>query len=296
MCCRGRQLFPQDAELRFREGVLLHDLGRLEEAVQAYRDVLSNREERHFSSVDRGLAGFKARQNLAVVLTDLGRLDEAEREWHKVVSEVPAYRVGRRGLGEIFLRRGRFAEAAALAEEMGGEASLRLEGLLLKSRIGMAAGSAEEARDWLERALAENFDDLEAVRWACQVFFEHGTPDEAERALRRLIERLPDDASAHHNLGTVLLRSKRYEEAALAYREALRHRPNNPATYLHLGSALKEQGRIPEAEAAWKEVLRLSPGDSTAQAELHRLECLPPSRGVPSTIGASERVTKGSVL
>ena len=46
-CRRGRGLFPRDAELRFREGVLLHELGRLDEARRAYLDVLEHRDERH---------------------------------------------------------------------------------------------------------------------------------------------------------------------------------------------------------------------------------------------------------
>ncbi len=73
-CRRGRGLFPRDVELRFREGVLLHELGRLAEAKRAYLEVLGNGEERHFTSVDRGLNGFKARQNLAVVASRDGRL------------------------------------------------------------------------------------------------------------------------------------------------------------------------------------------------------------------------------
>ena len=39
-CRQGRSMFPRDTELRFREGVLLHELGRLEEARRAYLDVL----------------------------------------------------------------------------------------------------------------------------------------------------------------------------------------------------------------------------------------------------------------
>jgi hypothetical protein len=62
-CRWARGLFTQDVELRFREGVILHELRRLEEAAQAYRDVLVETDERHFSSIDRGLTGFKARQN-----------------------------------------------------------------------------------------------------------------------------------------------------------------------------------------------------------------------------------------
>ena len=56
---RGRALFPRDTELRFREGVLLHELGRLGEARQAYLDAISMGDERHFSSVDRALTGFQ---------------------------------------------------------------------------------------------------------------------------------------------------------------------------------------------------------------------------------------------
>ena len=55
-------------------------------------------EERHFSSVDRGLTGFKARQNLAVLAGDMGDLAEAERQWREVVREVPCVS---RGLARI---------------------------------------------------------------------------------------------------------------------------------------------------------------------------------------------------
>jgi hypothetical protein len=61
-CRRGRSLFPLDPELRFREAVMHQDQGRLDEARRAYLDVLNHRgEERHFSSVDRALTGYKTR-------------------------------------------------------------------------------------------------------------------------------------------------------------------------------------------------------------------------------------------
>jgi O-antigen biosynthesis protein len=270
-CRRARELFPQDAELRFREGVLLHDLGRLEEARRAYLDVLENREERHFTSVDRALTGFKARQNLAVVAVDLGDLADAERQWRAVVREAPHYRTGWRGLGEILMRLGRLDEARALAEGLVRDDMLSVEGALLKHRVALAQGRLQEARIELGRAASEHPDDLETLRSLCQFFFEHGTPNEAEPALRQLIARDSEDASAHHNLGTLLLRSCRVEEAEQAYRQSLRYRSNHPATYLQLGYALKQGGRIAEAAAAWEQVLRLAPGHPVASAELHRM-------------------------
>jgi tetratricopeptide (TPR) repeat protein len=269
-CRRGRELFPQDAELRFREGVLLHELGRLEEAVHAYRDVLANHEERHFSSIDRGLTGFKARQNLAVVYTDMGDLEQAEREWRQVTQAMPGYRPGWRGLAEVLLRRDRRLEAAEVAERCLGDPALRVEGRLLRSRLALLRGDLAAARTELDEAIAAAPGDHAALDARCQLLFEHGAPADAEQALRTLIARNPANASAHHNLGMLLLRLKRYDEAARSFRQALRHCADAPATYLHLGYALKESGRLEEAIAAWQQVLRLVPDHAAALAELRR--------------------------
>ncbi len=145
-CRKGRGLFPQDPELRFREGLLLHELGRLTEAVQAYRDVLANREEQHFSSIDRGLTGFKARQNLAVVYTDMGDLRRAEEQWRQVTSEMPHYLPGWRGLNDVLMRNGRHQEARAVAEQCLRDPALEAEGHLMCGRLAMADGDIEGAR------------------------------------------------------------------------------------------------------------------------------------------------------
>jgi GT2 family glycosyltransferase/tetratricopeptide (TPR) repeat protein len=247
---RARSLFPEDLELRFREGVLLHDLGRLGEAEEAYRDALTVREGRHFSSVDRGLAGFKARQNLAVVLSDMGRPREAAGQWRLVVDEMPDYRPGWRGLGEALIRLGDVSGAEGLADEMGGRPALRVEALLVRSRAADAAGDADAARRWCDAASAEGPDDLEALRWACQLLFESGARGEAEAALRRLVVRTPDDASAWHNLGALQLMGGRGGEAEASCRESLRLRPDHAATHALLGRALEAEGRTPED--AWR--------------------------------------------
>ncbi len=267
-CRRGRELFPRDVELRFREGIVLHELGRLDEARRSYLDVLASGEERHLASVDRALAGFKARQNLAVVAAEMGDLAEAERQWREVVREAPRYRLGWRGLADVLLRADRLAEVETLAQELIGDEALRIEGLLLKSRAALASKDVAQARADLDQAVAENPDDMEALRSRSQFLFEHGTPAESERALGCLIDRDPEDAMAHHNLGTLFLMTGRHDEAAMAYRQALRFRPNHVVTYFNLGSALKDGGRLSEAATAWEHVLRLAPGHPAAREEL----------------------------
>jgi tetratricopeptide (TPR) repeat protein len=108
-CAAGLRLYPNDKELLFRSAMLLHQFGRLPEAVVAYQKVLDEHEERHFSSVDSGLAGFKARHNLAVVFEDLGMLRDAETQWRQILSDEPRYAPARQGLSENLARQSQCA-------------------------------------------------------------------------------------------------------------------------------------------------------------------------------------------
>src|ERR1700679_1378599 len=164
------------------------DQGRLDEARRAYLDVLNHHgEERHFSSVDRALTGYKTRQNLAVLALDMGDLADAEQHWREVVRAVPFYRHGWRGLSETLLRAGRFAELDSLAENLSSIPELRLEGLLIKSRSAKAQGTLPAARDALDCAVAERPDDWATLCERSRFLFEHGTADEADEALRALL-------------------------------------------------------------------------------------------------------------
>jgi tetratricopeptide (TPR) repeat protein len=246
-CQEGLRLFPQDAELRFRDAVLLHEAGRLREAVQVYLDILQGDEERHFSSVDRGIKGFKARHNLAMVYQDLGDLPSAEEQWRLVVAEMPRYRPGWRGLGDVLLRQTKHSEALAVAQGLMSQPGLRCEGLLLKSQVAVARGTLDEARADLKRAVEEFPNDPEAWEAWCRFLFEHGDAAEAEGALHELVRREPTNAAAYSNLGTLNLRLGRYPAAADWYRQSLRYRPDNPATQAQLRHALRQCGRLKEA-------------------------------------------------
>jgi GT2 family glycosyltransferase/tetratricopeptide (TPR) repeat protein len=249
-CQEGLRRFPRDAELRFREAVLLHEAGQLREAVQVYLDILHGDEERHFSSVDRGIKGFKARHNLAVVYQDLGELARAEEQWRRVVDEMPRYRPGWRGLSDVLLRQGKQPEALAVAQGLLGQPSLRCEGLLLKSQAAVARGALAEAKADLERAVGEFANDLEPREAWCRFLFEHGDAAEAEAALRELVRRDPANASAYCNLGTLNLRLGRYPTAADYYRQSLRYRPDHATTREQLRHALQQCGRLEAAVPA----------------------------------------------
>lgn len=270
-CQEGRRHYPDDAELLFREGVLHQHFGRLPEAEQAYLKVLGNHGPRHFASVDRGIRGFKARHNLALVYEAMNDLPEAEAQWRQVVAKEPTYRTGWRGLGEVLLHQGRLDEADQVAKQMPARDpsdSLAVEALILQGQVAAKRQDHHRALTLFAEAVRRRPDDRDALHARCQHLFEHGPPDEAERALRDLADRFPDDAAARHNLGSLYLQTGRYDEAIQAYRESIRLRPDHVPTHIQLGHALQAAGRTAEAAASWQEALRRDPRNRAARQAL----------------------------
>ncbi|MEX2118233.1 MAG: glycosyltransferase [Pirellulales bacterium] len=254
-CREGLEKFPDDAELLFRLGTTQLQQGQAAEAVGTFKRLLILPPERYLCSYDRGIRGFKARQNLAVAYEGTGDLGAAEDQWRVIIVTVPAYQEGWLGLAENLLQQGRAQEAVELAGEMrsrpeivdgwsasGGTASL------IESKALAQAGRPAEAIALLEGALAQYPDDEQVGRQYCQLLFEHVGPAEAAGALGAFVERYPQDAAAWHNLGTAHLRLQVWQSAVDAFRRSLELRPNWPKTLSALNTALRQLGRQGRAE------------------------------------------------
>jgi len=238
VCMAGQRQFPSDVELSFRQGILAHKGGRLQESIAAYRRALTRREPRHFSSIDPGIKSFKTRHNLALVLEDQGSHDLAELEWRKVVDERPNFVPGIRGLGKVLLARRRFAAAEVQLDRWSLSPDMLHEQLMLGAELQKQKGQYGEARARLEEG-ARLFPTDTAIRHSlCQFLYHHGTPEEALRALIDLLELAPEDAVAWYNMGLLHSSQGRHSEAVKAFQQSLRYRPENATTKQALLAAL----------------------------------------------------------
>ena len=138
----GRQHYPEDAELLFLEGLVLRELGQRAEAEAVLVRLLGGSEKPHFASVDAGLRGFKARQNLAVLYQEQGRLAEAEAQWRAVARERPDFPPAWLGLAELYLGQQRWPELEeAVAHLDGVEAAVLRRGAAWRPGITGRRGS-----------------------------------------------------------------------------------------------------------------------------------------------------------
>jgi len=209
-CRAGREVYRDDAELLFQEGLILRGLGDPNGAETCLLRLLSSREGDHFASIDPGLRGYKARHNLAVLYRDQGRVDEALVQWRAVTDERPDFTPAWLGLAELFLSLGRWAELdvvlGRLEERPAGEeeaALLRARSLLKRKEFSLARGILDGAISRTPRAVKP---------WIIlsHVLLQEGRdPEAAERALREILALDPVNTEARHNLAVLLSRSSR---------------------------------------------------------------------------------------
>jgi tetratricopeptide (TPR) repeat protein len=263
VCQKGLQLYPKDVELLFRRGIVAHRLQHLEEAAQAYEQVLASNEELHFASIDESIKGYKTHNNLALVYREMGRLLDAESQWRLAVEREPVYRQGWRSLGECLIQQMKFDAAVCLATELMAKETLHREGVLLRVRLSEAQGSLDDAMRHLNGLLCMRPWDKEALDIRCRILFCQGNYAAAKAELLQLTILDPTNASAHQNLGTAYLQTGDFQAAERSYRTSLKLRPNCPVALCYLGHALQGLGRAEEANGTWREARRLAPEDAS---------------------------------
>lgn len=278
LCQAGLRLFPSDVELSFREGFIAHRLGQLERAIDGYRRALAAQGPRHFSSIDRGLRGYKTRHNLALVYEDFRQHSLAEEQWRMMIAEMPSYRFGWYGLVNNLILQSKFDRASRELELMASQSGLAIDGCQLRSQLAKAKGDLRGARQELERGLKAEATNQSLLDQLCKLLFEFGQPEETESRLRELITLDPDHASAWQNLGSTYLRLKQYQAAEEAFRAAIKRRPNSAVSHLYLGFVLEELGDLTAAQACWEKAMHVAPNDPAAleaKARLNRIASQP---------------------
>jgi len=207
-CRRGREVYPDDAELLFVESVVRREMRDFAGAEASLLKLLEGRDGEHFASVAEGLRGHKARHNLAMLYLDTSRDREAEAEWGRVVADQPTFLPARAGLSEVYLRQKRWddLERQAQALESLGPAG-DAEAEALRGRGKLERGEFASAR-WALGLAVRRFPEAIHLRvLLSHAALKEGADDAAEEALLGVLQLDPGHPEARQNLA--VLRARR---------------------------------------------------------------------------------------
>jgi tetratricopeptide (TPR) repeat protein len=210
-CQEGRQVYPEDTELLFLEGVLRRDKGDLTGAEACLIRLLESNPAAHFASVDAGLKGYKAWHNLGVVYLQQDRLEEAEAQWQKVLAQRPDFLPSWLGLSEAYTKRGAWDALEELAQRLEKDHPQGArEAPLMRARGLLAHQDYRAAQSLLEDTIERFPDDLMLRVLLSHVFLKEGKDElAAENALRAILVRDPHHPEARNNLSVLLYRQGR---------------------------------------------------------------------------------------
>jgi tetratricopeptide (TPR) repeat protein len=266
-CRAGRVWCPDDAELLFAEGGLLRRLGDAAGAEAAFRQLLPADGDPpsagSFASVDEGLRGHLAWNQLALLSRQQGRHAEAEGHWRAALAQAPAFLPALLGLAETALHAGRWDELERLTAEV--EPQSPVDAAVLRARGLLARKDFAAARRLLGETIAQHPQALAPRILLTHALLQEGTDAAAaEAALRDVLERDPGQAESWRNLAVLLRNQGRLADAAAVCQSARRYRPDDPDLLLMHGMLLAEVGDPAQAEACLVRLLEIDSSKGAA--------------------------------
>jgi tetratricopeptide (TPR) repeat protein len=229
-CQRGLELFPDDPELIFRHGVLLQKVGRLTESLISFERVLALPQQNHFSSLDIGILGVKAWQNVAMISESLGHQKKAEEAWRRAIMCDPQSVVswwGFLGLGEFAVDEGLENCLARLGTNSPDEMEVHL---LVRAMTDIRRNQHRSALQLLDSHVRSPTCGLRFVEVACRLAFHSPQLTTAHEWLAILNAKQPENPSTLHNLAAVQLKLGLFGEACRNAMKSCELRPNYQPT------------------------------------------------------------------
>ena len=285
---------PGSLEYQFALAVLYRAMGRTEDAVAMYRDIIGR----------EGLRpdGLKARSHLAEMLFQQGDLEGSKKLVDEVLKESPTnsdallirgrmalafrdikgaiadFRAVLRGQPDALSVRSLLASAQILNNEPElARENLRrvlegqpdnLDARLALARVSLMLRDEEEARALVGEVLAQQPDNLKALLALLDTHIARKAWTDARATADRIIAAHPGNPIGYYRQGRLSLARGDAAGAASAFRKGLDIAPDNVQLALALAGVFERQGEADKAMALYEQILERHPGAIVAANNL----------------------------
>ncbi|UCG55062.1 MAG: tetratricopeptide repeat protein, partial [Dehalococcoidia bacterium] len=222
----------EDAEAYSTLGVALMQLGKTDEAIQAWQ-----------KAVVINPFDFEMNNTLGLALTEQGNFEQAIHYYTKALQIRPNSSRAHNNMGTTLIQIGSFENAVSHFSEVLRFMPNNVEA---HNNLGAALarqGKVEEAISHFSEVLRLNPDDVEAHYNMGLALTELGNVKQAINHYSEALRIMPDNAEVHNNLGASLVRQGRLKDAVHHFSEALRIKPDKAEARSNLETVLLKMGK-----------------------------------------------------
>lgn len=203
-----------------------------------------------------------------------GQVAAAKQQWREAVRLDPRNAPTWELLGDLYLKTQDYPaalEAFRHALENSNQSDLQARAAFCALQISDLAA----ARRYADGELAQNADNVTALKVLAEVEKRENHPDVQLKHLQRLVELQPQDASALQELAGEYARRKTFDKLLPLSKRLVQAEPDAATSYFLRGLALlnsgSDQKSLADAEADFQKSLELDPSDVEAHRFLARL-------------------------
>jgi arylsulfatase A-like enzyme/Flp pilus assembly protein TadD len=237
-----------DVDRLMMDGIELHRQGRTDQAIDAYRQVISRRP-------DMGLAY----RRLAYLQWEQGHVNEAIATLRGATKAIGANVDIDVRLGTYLAETGDLSEAIPLLERAAAADPQNTDAL---NGLGIAygrAGRADDAIKAFQRVLAQSPRDAYALENIGTTYLQKDNLAAANDAFTKALASDPRSSRAHAGLGVIAFQSGDHERAFIEWKEAVATDPHNFDALFNLASELLRAGRVDEARPYVQQFVATAP-------------------------------------
>jgi protein O-GlcNAc transferase len=251
------QTQPKNADALLLLGLLLHETGRHEPAIEALRKALRSQPNQP-----------EIRQTLVGPLIALNRIPEAIIEAREVVRLKPMVFESHFALAKLLERNRDFTAGLPSVTRSIQLNAKYAPAHALHGQILIGLRRLEEALAAMDRALRLDAKLIDALVDRGYVMKELGRVDAAIASYTAALELAPQNLAALNNLGGCYLLKARAADALRCFEAAVQLAPQLPKPRNNLGAVLKEIGHLDEAIPHFELALQLDPTYGEAASNL----------------------------
>jgi tetratricopeptide (TPR) repeat protein len=256
VCAAATFAQTDPAEEILKRAIALHQQGKIDDAIEAYR-----------SYVDKRPDSVLALANLGAAYARTGRYQEAIAQYQRALKLQPDYAGAQLNLGLAYYKTGQIDAAAAEFEKAHRAAPAELQPVLLLADCRLAMGENKKVIELLDPLANIRTADLAIAYMLGTALIRDDQPARGQVVIDRIL-RHGDSAETWLLLGTAKLNASDFPGALADLKKAIDLKPDLPDAWAYYGQALLRTGDPAAATEAYRKALDANPYSFAANLQM----------------------------